>query len=144
MSLLSYALLAVLQPSAPVLGEIQIHLFYQNTGRLSPDVSPPADFTGWNTVIGEGDSDEPATDMLVVAELRADGQQSISTPVHITVRAGGRTLASRTFNGALTSEQGRAYLPVWLRDATCSGDILVEVRFAQQRRTETLTLNCGE
>ena len=144
MALLSYAVFAALQASGPTLGDIRMHLFYQGSGRLSADVSPPADFAGWNTVIGEGSAEEPATDLLVVAELRASGEQNVTTPLRVTVQSGRRVLATRTFNGTLTSEAGRAYLPVWLRDVTCAGEIRVEVTFGRQRRSERLTLSCGE
>ncbi|HEX9963625.1 MAG TPA: hypothetical protein VGB04_01425 [Allosphingosinicella sp.] len=46
------------------------HLFYENTGRLSKDISPPVEFTGWNTVIGEGSAEDAADDLLVTVEVR--------------------------------------------------------------------------
>lgn len=46
--------------------------------------------------------------------------------------------------GILTSDHGRAYLPLWLHDVTCVGDIQVTVTYGRQTRTETVALHCGE
>jgi hypothetical protein len=44
----------------------------------------------------------------------------------------------------IASEQGRAWLPLWLNDVTCEGDIQVTVTYGTQTRTETIPLHCGE
>ena len=138
---------AAVQPApapAVTLGDIRMHLLYQETGRLSPDISPPNEFIGWNTVIGEGSAEESASDMVVVAELRTQGEQAFERPLTITVRSGRRVLGQRRFNSMLTSDQGRVYLPLWLKDVGCAGLIRVEVTFGRERKSETLALNCGE
>jgi hypothetical protein len=122
-----------------------MHLFYQETGRLSPDITNPAGgFAGWNVIIGEGSAEEAANDLVVVVELRTQGEQSIQRPLTITARAGRRLLGQRRINSMLTSNQGRVYLPLWLKDVGCAGSIRVEVSFGRERKTETLALNCGE
>ena len=145
---LAALLLAMAQavPLVPVeLGEIRMHLFYEHSGQLSDDISPPRDFAAWNTVTGGGEAGQPANDLLIVAELRTEGQQSIQSPVRITAsNERGRVLADRRFPDLFTSEAGRAYAPLWLPDAGCAGRIDVTVKFRNQIRTETLTLNCGE
>jgi hypothetical protein len=144
-SLTGVALLAA-QPAAATLGDIRMHLFYQETGRLSPDISPPNDFTGWNTVIGEGSAEEAADDLLVVAEVRTTGEQNVETPLRIVARGGpgNRVLAQRSWTGLLTSTQGRAYLPLYVPGASCAGEIRVTVTLGRATRSETLTLACGE
>jgi hypothetical protein len=146
MSLLAVLVaLQAVQPAAAALGEIRMHLFYEETGRLSPDISPPRDFSAWNTVIGGGEAEEPANDLLVVVEIKTEGQQNVSTPLRVVARGGdGRLLGERRFTGALTSEAGRVYSPLWLRDATCAGEIRVTATFGSQSRSETLSLHCGE
>ena len=144
-----FAALAAAAAPNPVpvahLGEIRMHLFHTGTGQLSPDISPPRAFAGWNTVIGEGDSGGRADDMVVVAELITNGEQFVEPPVRIVVRgARGRILGQRSFASTLTSYAGRAYLPLWLTDVTCAGDIRVTVTFRGETRSETLQLNCGE
>jgi hypothetical protein len=137
---------AATQAAAPAatIGDIRMHLFYQETGRLSPDISPPSEFVGWNTIIGEGSAEESAEDLLIVAELRTLGEQSLRGPLTITARAGRRLLAQRRFDSILTSEQGRVFLPLWLKEVGCAGEIRVEVSYGRQRKGEALALNCGE
>jgi hypothetical protein len=135
---------SVSQPANAELGEIRMHLFYEESGQLSPDISPPNEFIGWNTIIGEGSAAESANDLLVVVEVRSRGQQNVNRPVTVTARAGRRVLAQRRFASPLTSEAGRSYLPLWLKDVGCAGTISVDVSFAGTRRNERLALNCGE
>ena len=145
-SSLAVLALAAAQPAAGTLGDIRMHLFYQETGRLSPDISPPAAFTGWNTGIGEGDAEEAADDLLVVVEIRADGEQFIETPLHVVARGGegNRILAERRWDSVLTSSAGRTYLPLYVRSAGCAGTIRVTATFGRASQSETLTLDCGE
>ena len=134
------------QPAAATLGEIRMHLFYQETGRLSPDISPPASFAGWNVGIGEGDAEEAANDLLVVVEMRADGEQFVEMPLRVVARGGegNRILGERRWDSVLTSAGGRSYLPLYLRDVGCAGEIRVTATFGSANRSETLSLECGE
>lgn len=133
------------QPHAPSparapseLGDIRMHLFYHATGQLSPDVSPPDGESGWNTTIR-------ADDLVVVAEVRTTGEQFIERPLRIVARGRhNRILGQRLFRAILTSDAGRAYLPLWLNDVTCEGDIHVTVTYGRQSRSETMALHCGE
>ena len=145
--ILAAAAIAATQPAAaPVvtIGDIRMHLFYQETGRLSPDISQANGFAGWNVIIGGGGAEEAANDLVVVVELRTQGEQSIQRPLTITARAGRRLLGQRRIDSILTSDQGRVYLPLWLKDVGCAGSIRVEVSFGRERKAETLALNCGE
>lgn len=146
------ALLALLlsQPQpAPVppseLGEIRMHLFYEATGRLSRDISPPNEFSGWNTIIGEGSAEEYADDLLVVVEIRASGHHFLETPLRIVARGrNNRIIAQRRFASTLTSGAGRAYRPLWLNGVGCEGRIVVTASYGSRSRSETLSLDCGE
>ena len=134
------------QPAAATLGEIRMHLFYQETGRLSPDISPPASFAGWNVGIGEGDAEEAANDLLVVVEMRADGEQFVEMPLRVVARGGegNRILGERRWDSVLTSAGGRSHLPLHLRDVGCAGEIRVTATFGSASRSETLSLECCE
>ena len=134
------ALAAQSTPTAPaLLGDIRMFLLWHTTGQLSEDVSPPSDFAGWNTTTR-------ADDLLITAEVRTTGEQFFDRPALRIVARGarGRILGQRSFRAILTSDAGRAYLPLWLNDVTCEGDIQVTVTYGTQTRTETLPLNCGE
>jgi hypothetical protein len=127
-------------PTAPAeLGDIRMHLFWHASGQLSQDISQPNDIAGWNTTIH-------ADDLVIVAEIRTTGEQFFDRPALRIVARGpnNRILGQRSFRGILTSDQGRAYLPLWLNDVTCAGDIQVTVTYGAQVRTETVALHCGE
>ena len=141
----SLTLLAAASQATPTLTDIRMHLFYEATGRLSPDLTQQTDFAGWNVIIGEGSAEEPANDLLVVAELKTSDEEFVRTPLRIFVTdAKGKTLASREYRTFLIPKGGRAYLPVWVKNAGCAGTVKVNVRFGNQRRLETLELECGE
>lgn len=134
------ALAAQSTPTAPAeLGDIRMFLLLRATGQLSGDITQPNDFAGWNTTI-------QADDVLITAEVRTRGEQYFDRPALTIVARGprGRILGQRSFRGILTSDQGTAYLPLWLNDVTCAGDIQVTVTYGAQRRTETVALHCGE
>jgi hypothetical protein len=139
--LIATAALAVQsQPTAPAeLGDIRMYLLWHATGQLSEDVSPPSDFAGWNTTTR-------ADDLLIVAEVRTTGEQYFDRPALRIVARGphNRIIGQRSFRGILTSDAGRAFLPLWLNDVTCAGDIQVTVTYGAQTRTETIALHCGE
>lgn len=127
-------------PTAPAeLGDIRMFLLMHATGQLSEDVSPPSTFSGWNTTV-------QADDLLITAEVRTTGEQYFDRPALRIVARGarGRVLGQRSFRGILTYEAGRAFLPLWLNDVTCEGDIQVTVTYGTQTRTETIPLHCGE
>jgi hypothetical protein len=132
--------------AAPVtLGEIRMHLFYAETGRLSRDISPPNAFSGWNTIIGEGDAEENANDVAIVVELRTTGERNVPMPLTVAARdARGRVLGQRRFTATLTGDNGRVYHLLHLADVGCAGRITVTATYGRQVRRETLNLACGE
>lgn len=141
--LLAAAAGAAMQPIA--LGEIRMHLFYQETGRLSRDISPPHIFTAANTIIGEGDAEENADDLLVAVELRGEGERTIDEPLHIVVRGeGGVLLAERRILSVTTSAQGRVWLPLWVPQIGCAGALSVTATFGTQRASESMSFYCNE
>lgn len=64
------------------MGAIQARFFHYHKGELSGDVLADGDgYSGWNTVIGEGASGEPADDLLVLVPLTAAGEVFSDTPL---------------------------------------------------------------
>lgn len=136
---------AAAQPAVTI-GDFRMHLFYRHSGLLSEDISPPREFTGWNTVIGEGDAEEPAEDLLVVVPTRVagGGETFVETPLRIVARGrDNRVIANRNV-ALLSSASGDSYSPVWLQDIGCEGEISVTATFGDQTRSESLSLECGE
>ena len=130
---------------------IEARLFYQFSGKLSDDLlkrAPP--FSGWNTVIGEGESGEPADDLLVQIKIeplnRADAADELYSgqPITLTATAGGKVVGKRTFTGTLIPARGAAWKAMYLTDVGCSGDLKIDVVSGKQRRSAKLTFNCGE
>lgn len=130
--------------TAAEIDAIRLHLFYEATGRLSPDIASPASFTAWNTIIGEGDAEEPASDLLVAVVVRADGHQFIETPLRIrATNAEGRLLGERVFDAVLTSDEGVTVKPLWLSDVGCE-EINVIASMGSSHAETRLVLDCGE
>jgi hypothetical protein len=139
--------------SAVELGPIRAQLFYAFSGRLSDDVLDRKEpFVFWNTIIGEGQADEPADDVLVSVKLDSgkfgtpeENEQNISSPVTLSATdAKGRLIAKRTFTDILTSKTGTVTLPLLLQDVTCSGDVKVKAVFQNQMSSALLSMHCGE
>lgn len=137
-----------LQPALRITG-IEARLFYAFSGKLSDDLlkrNPP--FSGWNTVIGEGESGEPADDLLVSVRIEpvVQGNDEVysSQPVTITATADGKVLGKRTFTGTLIPAKGAAYKALYLRDIGCAGDLKIDVVAGKQRRRASLAFHCGE
>lgn len=129
------------------LGGITAHLFYKNSGRLSDDLlarDPP--FIGWNTVIGEGDAEEPAEDLLVTVALAGRGQETfLDDTLEVWVEdEAGAEIARRDFHGTLVPYRGAVRNPLWLSDAGCAGDVTIHARFRGKEKTASLSLQCGE
>ena len=140
-----FTLLAAAAQPQIKLADIRMHLFYEASGRLSPDLTQQPGFAGRNVIIGGGDAEEPANDLLVVAEIRSSGEEFVRTPLEIVVKGGkGKVLSSRNFKTFLIPKEGRVHLPVWVRDAGCAGNVKVTVQLGRQHRSETFALQCGE
>jgi len=132
---------------------IQARLFYSETGRLSDDLlARKKPFVFWNTIIGEGDAEENADDLLVSVTLSAgkfgapeENERNVDGP--LTIKATdekGKLLGYRTFKNMLTGVGGSTTLGLWLNDVTCAGTVKVQARFAGQFRSAVLEMYCGE
>jgi hypothetical protein len=136
--LIAAAAIAAQNPqAASELGQLRAYILSNRTGQFTEDISPPDSGGHWNRVL-EGD------DIVIMQEIRTTGEQYIERPLRIVARVGSRILAQRTYRGILTTDAGRAYQHLILRDATCAGDIQVTVTYGTQSLTETLQMRCGE
>jgi hypothetical protein len=146
--LLALAALAAASTSKIEMSDIQARLFYSETARLSDDLlARKKPFVFWNTIIGEGDAEENADDLLVSVTLRAaeGNEQNVAGP--LTIRATdekGKTLGTRTARNLLTSRRGSTTVGLWLNDVTCAGAVTIQARYADQVKTAVLTMACGE
>jgi hypothetical protein len=130
---------------APRVGAFRMQLYYENSGRLSKDISPPVEFSGWNTIIGEGSAEEAANDLLVSVELRGPPGETIEQPLTLVARGEkGKILAQRRFDNLLTTVEGRTWKALWLNDVGCAGHIEVTATIGKSTRKSQISLDCGE
>ena len=122
---------------------IEAHLLYERTGRLSADVTDNPEITLFNTIIGEGSAEEEANDLLVTAIVSGPGEFNMTTPLVITVRnEQGRVVATRRIANMLVNQ--RTYRSILLQDAGCAGVLQLTAELGASRRTERIELACGE
>ena len=131
-------------PPALRVGAFKMQLYYESTGRLSKDISPPVEFTGWNTIIGEGSAEEAASDLLVTVEVKGPPGEFIEQPLTLVARSGGKVLAQRKFDSLLTTAEGRTWKALWLSDVGCAGRIDVTATIGKSTRKSQISLDCGE
>lgn len=146
-SVLLWAAAEPASAAGPVrLGDLKVMLWYQETGRLSENIVPLRDFALHNACIGEGDAKEIANDVLFTAEIRANGEQNITTPIILSAKnSRGIILSKRTVGGVLTGENGRAVLPLLVSNVGCGvGSVTFSVQMGNQKRDISLSFDGGE
>lgn len=130
------------------IGAIAARLWYSLSGKLSDDLLARKEpFVGWNTIIGEGPVEEPASDLLVEVVMFGNGSdaQSIEDPLEIWVTdKSGKSLARRRVDYMLLPYQGGLHNVLWLPDVGCAGRLTIHARFRKQVKTASLALDCGE
>jgi hypothetical protein len=143
---MSTAAPATMPPTAWI-DRIEMRLFYIYSGTLSENIAAPAEFFGWNTVIGEGSAKEPADDVLVTVYLkRVPGSGGGFDKVSIIAKdARGKILGKRIAEPYMADEQGNAAVALLLHDATCAGTITVTAKMGRAlAKSNTANLSCGE
>jgi hypothetical protein len=147
---LFFATSAAAQEAAPnvVLGPLTAQLYYKFSGLLSSDLlsrKPP--FSGWNTVIGEGDATEPAEDLLVAVTLKSATEEEafLEDKLELWVEnEEGTVIARRDFEGVLVPHQGSVASPLWVSNVGCAGLLELHARYQEQEQIAELRLYCGE
>ncbi len=128
----------------PRITDITAHMFYEQSGDLSEDITDDPEFEGWNIVIGEGSAGENVNDVMVMVLVEADEEVYAESVLSITVRAGDENelVAQREIDGLLLDKT--TYRAIMIDDAGCMGKITIEAKFGKSERSENITLNCGE
>lgn len=143
------ALLAATAPSAAKLGPIRMQLYYKISGTLSGNIAPPAKVSLWNIGAGEGDVKEAAEDLIVSVPIQLppghDMGESSETPLVLTVRTkAGKLLGSRTFGYISIPYKDPVWSPLWISNIQCAGPIIATAVWGNQRRTASVSFDCGE
>ena len=137
---------------AAEIGRIRIHLVYEETGRLSEDISRWPELGAWNTYGGGGPAEENANDLVVLVEVIAAAREPDEVPGvvggQLEIRAtgdNGRLIGRRRFRESLlTGEDGRVWKALWLPDASCAGRIRIDATIDRSTRSAQVNLPCGE
>jgi hypothetical protein len=133
--------------SIPNIDAISAHLFYERSGSFSDNIASPAQFHGWNTIIGEGDAREPANDILIKIYLSAGENKQTFTKVPLIVdvkdRKTGKKIVRRSFQNLLFGYDGKLVKASWLPDVTCA-ELQIEASVGASRRIVTADFKCGE
>ena len=133
-------------PKGIDLGPLEVQLWYEETGRLSENIAPPAEFVTWNTIIGEGQAAEIANDALFTVEVLSSGrEENVDIPLVLTItNSAGSIIAQRSIDGVLTSEDGRSTKGLWAYGIGCAGDVAFSVTMGRIRRSVEVSFPCGE
>lgn len=127
------------------LDKLQVRLWYQETGRLSDNIAPPAVVALWNMIVGEGDAEEVANNVIFTAQIRTNGEQNVDQQLTLSATdSSGNILAKRTFANILTSQTGVAVLPLWVEEVGCAGTVLFSARIGSESRSFSIDFPCGE
>ncbi len=126
--------------------KIEAHLFYEYTGRLSGNVAPPAEFSFWNTVIGEGSAEEAANDVLITVTISAEpGSYFDADALTITVvnTDDKSVVAERSITGLLIPMTGSTTKAIYVTDTTCR-ELEVVATLGASTLSNTIPFACGE
>jgi len=137
-----------------IIGDIQAHLFYQETGAFDiANVTSDASPTLWNTIIGEDSAKGPSGATLVLVKLNGSWLAGTHPPrLRVTVRvdSGGPVLLQQTVPlNALFTEQPSIWVP-FIAFGTGCGVTLVSAALVDTRGTplgalsKTIPFRCGE
>jgi len=128
------------------LGKITAQLFYRDSGKLSDDLLARKEpFVGWNTIIGEGDAEGPAEDLLVTVALGGKEEAFLDEKLELWVTdEGDGEIARRDFQGILVPYEGETVHPLWLEDVGCAGLLVFHAKFRGEEKSAYLRLDCGE
>ena len=127
------------------IGAIEARLWYEETGRLSENVIG-GDFRLWNTIIGEGDAEEPASNMLVTVQIvSAEGERLVAIPLVLEmIDEDGAVLERRETDGLYISTAGQTVEAFWLQDRTGAGQVQFRATMGDQTRSVAVNFSGGE
>jgi len=123
--------------------EIRLHLFYEETGTFSKNILM-GPFAAHNTIIGSGDADEPAIDVLAAVVLSGvPGQPFEGLRIQVRSKRTNKILAQRKFHKHILGREGRVVQGILVQDATCE-PLEVTATLGASRKTVTFPFACGE
>ena len=128
--------------------DIRVQLFYEYDGTLSDDVTKRKDLTLRNTMIGEGDSKQPANSFLVAVAVKGQPETfDKDAALTITVATNDKRkskVAEKAFSGILFGPEGRVVKAILVNDRVCLPMTVTAKLKSGASKTFTLPFKCGE
>ncbi len=140
---------ATAQPNSAAISEIQVKLFYANSGRFSANLAEKQDLVLWNVVIGEGvgvDGPSENTLLLVTVSGRPKGHVE-NLRLRLTAKTGQKPLLERVVTVGGFNTAGNWYTPFLLYDTGCLPVVVTAQLLTKPASPEvavTIPFACGE
>jgi hypothetical protein len=136
------------EPTAAVISEIQVKLFYGNSGRFSANLATKKDLVLWNVVIGEGVGvDGPSENTLLLVTVNGNPKvEPTGLRLHVTAKAGEKTLLDHACPVGTFNTSGNWYAPFLLYDTGCE-PVVVAAQILPDAAAPvkfTIPFECGE
>ena len=149
---LTLASVAGVAAAAPVsairLSPLTARFYYTDRGDWSGNMfDKDGHYSGWNSIIGEGDAGGPFDDVMIDVGLAAPGSTNainVDQPLVLKAFKGKRVIATRTNRNMLIPLNGQAHVALFLVDVGCGGTIDVVATYKKQVRKGQLAMACGE
>ena len=100
--------------------DVEARLYYHDTGTLSEPVTPQTAL--WNTIIGEGDAQEPSTSTLVDVIVEGEaGTFEVGSRVQLIVKNSStdEVIAELGKDVGVLSDAGLSHIAFWLPNTGC-------------------------
>jgi hypothetical protein len=130
------------------LDKISIHLFLENTGTFTDDITSVLGFGTWNfRPFGIGFSEDDIFHSFLIkvwlSSERETFQAGEQARVLVRSEKTGKVLFDSTINGVYIGREGRTVMPLLVAGHVCE-PLIVEVRGRPKSITKMLPFACGE
>ena len=133
-----------------VISDIQVKLFYDNSGRFSANLAQKKDLALWNVVIGEGVGvDGPSNNTLLLVTVTGTPKGYFEKlRLHVLAKTEKATLVEREDGVGIFNSAGNWYAPFLLYGTGCEPVTVTAQLVAGETRsapvTFTIPFECGE
>lgn len=129
--------------------DIRVQLFYEYSGALSDDLTKRKDLALFNTMIGEGDANQPANSFLVAVAVKGQPEtfdkDAALTVTVVTNDKRKAKVAEKAFgSGILFGREGRAVKALFVHDRVCVPLTVTAKLKSGASKTFNLPFKCGE
>jgi len=134
---------------AAVISEIQVKLFYANSGRFSANLAEKKNLVLWNVVIGEGAGvDGPSENTLLLVTVAGPPKQyAEKLRLKVVAKTEKKTILDRDAEVGMFNTNGNWYAPFLLYDTGCEPVTVTAQLVSDQAQTPVsfvIPFACGE